>query len=154
MIIMEDNPKIITGSAYFFSSMPGFSPKDKDYVSYQEHPVKFKLLRQITKPGMDLFIYNKDLTFEEHVRYLTARDSKVPPMSLCNYLNNDFIKMFFGSITIEQLKQLHPLVDKMDWKHRYLVMIYNFYIENNSFTLTDEQRLEAYNRYKAERKIK
>ena len=41
---MEDNPKIITGSAYFFSSMPGFSPKDKDYVSYQEHPVKFKLL--------------------------------------------------------------------------------------------------------------
>ena len=33
-------------------------------------------------------------------------------------------------------------------------MIYNFYIENNSFTLTDEQRLEAYNRYKAERKIK
>lgn len=151
---MEDNPKIITGSAYFFSSMPGFSPKDKDYVSYQEHPVKFKLLRQITKPGMDLFIYNKDLTFEEHVRYLTARDSKVPPMSLCNYLNNDFIKMFFGSITIEQLKQLQPLVDKMDWKHRYLVMIYNFYIENNSFTLTDEQRLEAYNRYKAERKIK
>lgn len=151
---MEDNPKIITGSAYFFSSMPGFSPKDKDYVSYQEHPVKFKLLRQITKPGMDLFIYNKDLTFEEHARYLTARDSKVPPMSLCNYLNNDFIKMFFGSITIEQLKQLQPLVDKMDWKHRYLVMIYNFYIENNSFTLTDEQRLEAYNRYKAERKIK
>ena len=151
---MSENTKIITGSAYFFSSMPGYSPKDADYVTYQERPLKFKFLHQITKPGVDLFIYNKDLTFEEHVKYLTAENSKVPPMSLCNYLNNDFIKMFFGSITIEQLKQLQPLVDKMDGKHRYLVMIYNFYISNNSFTLTDEQRLEAYNRYKVERKIK
>ena len=150
---MSENPKIITGSAYFFSSMPDYAPKDIDYVTYQEHPLKFKFLHQITKPGMDLFIYNKDLIFEEHVKYLTARNSKVPPMSLCNYLNNDFIKMFFGSITIEQLKQLQPLVDKMDWKHRYLVMIYNFYILNNDFNLTDEQRLEAYKKYKAERKL-
>ena len=62
--------------------MPGYSPKDTDYVTYQEHPLKFKFLRQITKPGVDLFIYNKDLTFEEHVKYLIAENSKAPQQDL------------------------------------------------------------------------
>jgi hypothetical protein len=42
---------------------------------------------------------------------------------------------------------LQPLVDKMDEKHMYLKTIYDFYITNNEFTLSEQQLNEAYKIY-------
>ena len=55
--------------------------------------------------------------------------------------------------TIEDLPRLEPLLAKLDEKHKYEEIIYNAYIENNAFVLTDEQRAAAYESYKVSRGI-
>jgi predicted DNA binding protein len=47
-----------------------------------------------------------------------------------------------------EFSKLKPLVDKLDSKHIYEKSIYNDYISNNSFNLTDKQLETAYNIYK------
>ena len=39
----------------------------------------------------------------------------------------------------------------MDDKHKYEKLIYDAYLKNNDFVLTDEQRIDAFNEYKKER---
>jgi hypothetical protein len=53
--------------------------------------------------------------------------------------------------TIEDLPQLKPLIDILDNKHKYEEIIFNSYLKNGSFTLTDEQRERAYKSYKNSR---
>lgn len=43
-------------------------------------------------------------------------------------------------LTIQDLKKLKPLITKLDVEHIYEEAIYEAYIENNGFFLTDEQR--------------
>ena len=54
-------------------------------------------------------------------------------------------------MTIEDLPKLRPLIEKLDDGHKYEEIIFNSYIENGAFILTDEQRLKAYNSYKESR---
>ena len=51
------------------------------------------------------------------------------------------------NLTINHLKKLSPLIDFLDDKHRYEKIIFESYIENNDFFLTEEQRLKAYLEY-------
>ena len=53
--------------------------------------------------------------------------------------------------TIEDLPRLAPLLDRLDDGHKYEEIIYHSYLENGSFTLTDEQRDRAYQSYKESR---
>ena len=53
--------------------------------------------------------------------------------------------------TIEDLKQLRRLTDHLDDKHTYEKVVYDAYIENNGFFLTDEQKEAAYQEYKRKR---
>ena len=50
-------------------------------------------------------------------------------------------------MSIDDLKRLKPIIAKLDDKHKYEEVIYNAYLENNDFVLTDEQRQEAYRVY-------
>ena len=50
-------------------------------------------------------------------------------------------------LTIEHLKRLQPLVEKLDDKHLYEKIIYDSYIINNDFYLTDQQLHLAYKEY-------
>jgi len=59
----------------------------------------------------------------------------------------------FIGFTIEDLPKLKVLVDRLDTKHKYEEIIYNSYLENNSFTLTEEQRNLAYKSYKESRSV-
>jgi hypothetical protein len=45
------------------------------------------------------------------------------------------------------LERLRPLAEKLDDKHLYEKVIYDAYIENGCWGLTDEQRAEAYRIY-------
>lgn len=67
-------------------------------------------------------------------------------MCLGKFLIPEFNEKF--GITIEDLKGLSSLLDRLDDKHLYEKIIYDAYIENNDFSLTDEQRQNAYNEYK------
>ena len=54
-------------------------------------------------------------------------------------------------VTIEDLPKLEPLLARLDDRHKYEEIIFRSYLENGSFTLTDEQRLTAYESYKQSR---
>jgi hypothetical protein len=53
---------------------------------------------------------------------------------------------------IEDLKQLRPVFEKMDPKHEYEKIIFESYIQNNDFILTENQKLKAFESYQAARK--
>lgn len=67
-------------------------------------------------------------------------------MQLGKFLIPTFIEAI--GFTIEDLKKLQPLADNLDDKHKYEKVIYDSYIQNNDFTLTDEQLQKAYLEYK------
>ena len=80
---------------------------------------------------------------EEFISYAL---NKGPTMQIGKFLIPEFNNEI--GFTIEHLKQLVPLIEKLDDKHKYEKIIFDSYIENNSFTLTEEQRLKAYEEYK------
>lgn len=67
-------------------------------------------------------------------------------MQLGKFLVPAFVEAI--GFTIENLKRLQPLVDSLDDKHKYEKVIYDSYIENGEFKLTDEQLQKAYLEYK------
>ncbi len=89
------------------------------------------------------------MTADEFVEYALA---KGPAMQLGKFLVPEFNSEI--GFTIEHLKQLEPLVEKLDDKHKYEKIIYDAYIENNKFELTKAQRDEAYLEYKKARILK
>ena len=54
-------------------------------------------------------------------------------------------------LTIQDLKKLKPLITKLDVEHLYEAEIYEAYIKNNGFFLTEEQRQKAFGLYRAAR---
>ena len=58
-------------------------------------------------------------------------------MQLGKFLVPTFVEAI--GFTIEDLKKLQPLADNLDDKRKYEKVIYDSYIQNNDFALTDEQ---------------
>lgn len=67
------------------------------------------------------------------------------PMEVGKFLVPDFIKEL--NVTIKDIKRLKPLIENLDEKHLYEKVIYDSYIENNDFFLTDEHLNKAYEIY-------
>lgn len=137
--------RILVGSTYFFSCYSDFVSKDIDEVEIIETD-EFKQARQITGKGRCLFSLRKHSSKKEYIQW--ALQSSVG-MVIGKFLVPEFCEQI--GFTIEDLLILQPLVDKLDDKHQYEKIIYNSYIKNNAFYLTDKQRLEAYNSYKESR---
>ena len=80
---------------------------------------------------------------EEYIKDLL--ETKMP-MQMGKFLIpevNNYIRF-----TLEHLKQLKPVVNRLDDKHQPEKVIFDSYIENNGFTLTKEQLDKAYKIYK------
>lgn len=132
---------MLVGSNVFFKDIEGFNSKDIDILELVDNPTDFKYLRQFRFKDKCVFQW-RNMPVDE---FIDAELLMNVPMSVCKFLCPEFIKL--KGVTIEQLKRLQPLVDNMDEKHMYLKTIYDFYIANNDFTLTDEQLNEAYKMY-------
>ena len=87
------------------------------------------------------------MTKEEFIQ--DVRDSGVS-MRAGKFLVPEFAE--FIGLTIEDLKSMSDLFRHFDLFHQYEEVIYDFYIENNGFFLTDEQREIAYNKYREYKK--
>lgn len=72
-------------------------------------------------------------------------------MKMIKFLNPEFCK--YINFTVEELPVFQELIDTMDEKHKYVKIIYDAYLKNKDFILTDEQLDSAYKEYKLERKI-
>ena len=137
--------KILIGSQYFFSCYDDFESKDIDELRIVETN-EFSQIRQITGQGRCLFLMKKHSSKEEYIDW--ALKSNVG-MVIGKFLVPEFCAEI--GFTIEDLPRVAPLLSRLDGKHKYEKIIYDSYIENGSFTLTDGQRDRAYKSYKESR---
>lgn len=136
------NVSFLVGSRAFFEGIKGFVPHDTDKLEFIDNPTDFKIHRQITLFNSRCYFQWKNMSKDELIEYHLTQD--------CGMLIGKFlvpqVANYLG-LTIKDLIKLKPLIDKLDDKHKYEEIIYNAYIENNSFELTYEQRISAYNEY-------
>lgn len=137
--------KFLMGSQYFFSCYEDFNSKDIDEIEIIETN-DFKYIRQLTGKGRCLFQLKKLNNVNDYIEYTLQSNIG---MVIGKFLIPEFCEAI--GFTINDLPRVKILVDKLDDKHKYEEIIYNSYIENNSFTLTDKQRENAYKSYKESR---
>ena len=146
---MKQKKKFLVGSRYFFDGIEGFRPKDTDYM-YIMDDFRIKgtnILRMMHINGEDKFLL-KDVSKEEFIKDAIGSTSI---MKIGKFFVSGFAE--YIGLTIDDLKIFEEPLKHIDSKHAYYQDIYNAYIENNAFTLTDEQRLKAYETYKKARNI-
>lgn len=132
--------RFTVGSNVFFNMFDDFKPKDTDEVCLLDKPLFGDNIMRLRFNKKDLFlIYDNGKLIE------TTKE----PIAIGKFLVPEFAKHL--NLTIDGLKQLKDLSENMDDKHSYVKMIYDFYIENNGFFLTDKQREQAYQEYKRKR---
>lgn len=132
---------MLVGSNVFFKDIEGFTSKDIDILEFVDNPTDFKNVRHFKFPDKCVFQWRK-MPINELIDITVSRNF---PMELGKFLVPEFINEF--NLSIDDLKRLQPLVDALDNKHKYEKAIYNSYIENNAFYLTDKQLKNAYEIY-------
>lgn len=88
-----------------------------------------------------LFIWRK-MDPDEFVEY-TLRSRL--PMEIGKFLVLEVAQDL--GFTLEHLKRLQPVAERLDGRHKYEKIIYDAYMENGGFFLTEEQRARAYQEY-------
>jgi hypothetical protein len=137
--------KFLMGSRYFFSCYEDFNSKDIDEIEIVETN-DFKNMRQLTGQNKCLFQLKKQNSKDKYIEY--ALQSNLG-MVVGKFLIPEFCKEI--GLTIEDLPKFKPLIEKLDDKHKYEEIIFNSYIDNGSFSLTNNQRERAYSSYKKSR---
>ena len=133
------------GSTYFFKDYPNFFPNDTDYVELiTDDSVKGLMI--IRGHGEDVFLYRKK-DKEDMIKDALKSDLG---MVLGKFLIPEFNEEL--GFTVEDLPRLEPLLSKLDEKHKYEEIIFNAYIKNQAFTLTQKQRDKAFDSYKESRR--
>lgn len=137
--------KHLMGSNYFFGNFSDFKVHDTDYIELTDNPdVKRKLV--IRGQGMDYIQLRrkpKDILIQEAL-------AENFPLALGKFLIPEFDQEI--NFNLNDLLLLTPMVKDLDAKHQYEKIIFEAYLENKSFTLTEEQLEEAYAVYKEARK--
>lgn len=133
------------GSSIFFDSYSDYTQKDIDILAITDLPL-------FGKPMMNMKLKDKDIFFmciEENSVMLDKTLESGVNMRAGKFLSPEFAE--YIGLTIEELKKLKPMFDDIDEKHMYEKVIFDSYIKNNGFFLTNEQRLMAYEEYKRKR---
>jgi len=132
----------IIGSNAFFSDFPDFASKDTDIIYLINYPFFGDKIMNSNNDGKDIFyMYN----FGKEKLLNKCLKSNFP-MSAGKFLVKEFAEHI--GLTIDDLKLLKKMFDKMDNNHAYEKIIYDSYIENNDFYLTESQLNRAYKEYK------
>ena len=132
---------MLVGSNVFFKDIEGFTSKDIDILEFVDDPADFKNVRQFKFPNKCVFQWRK-MPIDELIDITLFRNF---PMEIGKFLVPEFIKEF--KLSIDDLKRLEPIISKLDDKHKYEEVIYNAYLENNDFVLTDKKKKKAYSMY-------
>ena len=135
---------ILMGSNYFFSQYKDFKSTDIDKIDII-NTSDFKDKRIIRGQGKD-YIFLKRKPKEQLIQ--DALNSELA-MVVGKFLIPEFNKQI--GFTIEDLPKVQPLIDRLDDKHLYEKIIYDAYLENKEFILTQKQRDAAYASYKESR---
>ena len=138
------------GSSYFFDRYDDYKLKDNDELHIVDEFIFPNRVCMNMKlfDGNDIFIF-KNTDKQEYIN--DVYESGVN-MKVGKFLIPEFNK--YINFTIDDLKSLQPIFDNMDKKHTYERVIFESYLKNGDFFLTDEQRMEAYKEYKRSRGLK
>lgn len=141
---MKTIKKFDIGSNVFFKNIfSDYTPKDYDEL----HIMDFWIIPETNvlneeEDNKDIF-YFKNMTKDE---FIDDTLNCPTPMRVGKFLVPEFVE--YLQFTIDDLKRLKPQFDKLDNKHKYEKIIYDAYIENNAFILTEKQLQDAYNEYR------
>ena len=136
---------ILMGSTYFFKSYNDFKSHDIDKIDIIDTD-KFSEKQVIRGQGKDYIILKNKPKQQLIADALKSELALVVGKFLIPEFNNRI------GFTIEDLPQLQPLIDRLDEKHLYEKIIYEAYLANGNFVLTQEQRDAAYESYKETRR--
>ena len=135
--------KFLVGSNVFFKGyFEDFTTKDVDTLVLENEPVGYEIVRQFHFQNRCIFQW-KRMSKDEFIDLSLERGLG---MELGKFLVPEFAKEL--KMNINDLERLRPLAEKLDEKHLYEKIIFDAYIENGCWVLTNEQRMEAYRIYK------
>lgn len=134
--------QFLTGSKAFFSRLAGFQPKDTDWIIIDDNPVGMNYCRSKSLEGVCVYEwrYMPAEVFIDHVLSHPFHEMQVVMFLVPGVAEHIGLSM-------DMLPRLRPLIDNLDTKHRYAEVIYESYLKNGSFTLTDDQLQAAYRCY-------
>lgn len=135
--------KFKIGSAAFFDKLPGYETVDNDWLAIMDSFIPGEIMMNVKLYNDDIFFYRNNLSKYDFIE--DTFKSNVP-MRVGKFLVPEFAK--YIEFTIDDLKQFDDIFNQLDDKHKYEKIIYESYIENNDFILTDEQLNKAYDEYK------
>lgn len=138
---MKPIKTFIVGSTYFFSKYKDFISKDIDELNIVDKMIGDSNSLRFKLNNKDVFFY-KNLSKEEFIKdtldsklFMKAGKFLVP--EFCDWIN----------FTIRDLSILKNCFDKIDKKHLYEKYIFDCYLKNNKFVLTEKQLDKAYKIY-------
>ena len=145
---MKTTKQFIIGSNVFFADYyDDYISHDIDELHIMDNwSIKNTNVLNLKNNDKDIF-YFKDMSKQEFINDTLTCNT---PMRVGKFLVPEFAQHL--NMTIDDLKQLKPMIDKLDDKHKYEQLIYDFYIENNDFILTEKQRDIVYDEYKKYRR--
>ena len=135
--------KFKIGSNAFFDTFDDFKSKDNDVLCIMNDWLVDNTNVLKTKTNNDDVFYFKNMTLQQFIDDTLNCDT---PMRVGKFLVPEFAQHL--NMTIDDLKILEPLFDKLDDNHKYEKIIYDSYIENNGFYMTKIQLQKAYDEYK------
>jgi hypothetical protein len=138
--------KFLIGSRYFFSCYQDFKSKDLDELELVE-TTDFQFMRQLTGREKCLFQLKQQPNVDIYINYALSDVA----MAVGKFLIPEFCETI--NFKIEDLPKLQQLIENLDPKHKYEQIIFESYLVNGSFSLTDDQRLRAYESYKEARDL-
>lgn len=139
---------IIVGSRAFFSGMEGYRAQGCDTLTLTTEPDGFDWRRESCLRGNRQFTYLLESPAAMVQRTLDAAE----PLLVGKFLVPEVAEAI--GATVDDILPLEPLLEKLDDKHRYVAVIYEAVKTNGSFTLSDEQRLAAFEAYRSARERK
>ena len=131
--------KITVGSRAFFQGLEGFESKDLDIVVFEENPTLYNFYMERKENGEDTFRWKTSNVFNY--------DYSKNPMALGKFLVPEVLEEL-GKVFADVEILIESEINNLKKRHQYQKVIFEFYKENGSATLTEEQRLIAFESYK------
>jgi len=135
--------KIRCGSSIFFDKFDDYKRKDTDWMVFVDKVPGKQLMWRVKIKDDDLMMFKIGTTKQQHIdmifkTHVTLKVGKFLVPEFNEYIGFD----------ISELNRFDEVFNQLDDLHKYQKVIYDAYIENGSFTLTDEQLNKAYEEYK------
>ena len=138
--------QIQVGSRAFFSDYEDFQPADNDILELNSEQYE----DYYSTRENDVHIFHYKYTNKEQFLEFEFKHIEESPLAVCAFVVPEVAE--FLELTLEELFMFEYYFKKINRRHLYVKYIYDCYMENRAFSLTQEQKDFAYNLYNENRK--